>query len=143
MTVKEFFEMSDAEFARMVDSSPINELVLRGFLDSGPFELFGNPEQLSGNTGKLHDNKANVNVQEKTMDGVEIKKITVRVGERELEFTEDEARQLFMELNKLFGARDVYIPYVPYTPLPYEPCPTYPIITWCWLDNLPEIYTRV
>ena len=43
------------------------------------------------------------------------------------------ARQLYMELNELFGSKDpVYIPY-PTTPSPYEyPRPYYSDDTWKW-----------
>lgn len=47
-----------------------------------------------------------------------ITKITIKTGKRESEWTMDEARDLWAELDRVFGPKNVY--YKPYYP-PYSP----------------------
>ena len=50
---------------------------------------------------------------------VEIKKIEIKVGEKTIDLTEDEARALKVKLDGLFGAAYRYIPYPSYPNLYY------------------------
>lgn len=65
------------------------------------------------------------------MEGAKIKSIAITVGKRDVALTEDEARALYAELDKLFGFKTQFIP----TPTPFyvKPLPMYPRpyeITW-------------
>ena len=71
---------------------------------------------------------------------MELKKLTFKTGDREIELTEQEARELRNELNKLFG-QPVYMPYPVYPTYPspsvpeYPFGPSYPITTCEMVDN--------
>jgi len=49
-----------------------------------------------------------------------IKKITLEIGDKEVEVTMEEAQKLFHDLEQLF----------PDTPVPYPVYPVYPLQTW-------------
>jgi hypothetical protein len=55
-----------------------------------------------------------------------IEKIILKVGEKTIELTEDEARQVWADLNPRFS-QPTYIPYYP----PAIPYPSYPY----WISN--------
>lgn len=64
------------------------------------------------------------------MSQIEIKKIIIKVGSKEVTFTLDEVKELQEILNKTFGAfGDREIIYVPNTPIIIER-PVYPPYRW-------------
>ena len=66
------------------------------------------------------------------MEGAKIKSIAITVGKRDVALTEDEARALYAELDKLFGAKPYFVPPPIYVrPLPVWPRPPYEI-TWTY-----------
>ena len=54
------------------------------------------------------------------MKNISIEKITIKIGNKTLELTPDEAKELKLQLDGLIGTRE-YIPYQPYIPVPYIP----------------------
>ena len=62
-----------------------------------------------------------------------IKKIVITVGDKDIKLTMDEAKELKLELDELFGAEEPFkpIPWLPYIPsYPCEPWRPGPIITY-------------
>jgi hypothetical protein len=53
-----------------------------------------------------------------------IKKIVIEINKKTIEFTPEQAKELYYELDKLYGPREKYYPIYPY----YPPV-TYPY-TW-------------
>jgi hypothetical protein len=69
-----------------------------------------------------------------------IEKISVQFGDRELSFTEEEARAVYAKLHELFGPR--YLPYVgPVIVKEYIPSPPPYVPHWNpgWDPNFPQI----
>jgi hypothetical protein len=88
---------------------------------------------------------------------VEIKKIIIAIGEKEIELTWEEMVSLREKLNELLKGKDITLPYVPFIPndtpnqplpntapwTPISPLPTYPwnpnnpwpAITWCCING--------
>lgn len=68
------------------------------------------------------------------MNDIQITKITVKIGKKEVELTVEQAKELRAELKRLLGSDEtIYIPALPepYHP-PYNPYVNPPyIITWC------------
>jgi hypothetical protein len=67
------------------------------------------------------------------LNEVGIVKLTVKIGDQEIEMTLDEARVLHDSLGRIFGQpQPTYIPYL----VPYPPTPSYPTfepplqVTW-------------
>src|SRR4051812_29753391 len=68
----------------------------------------------------------------------EITNIKIRIGDREIEFTSEEARKVHDELSKLFAVAIPLAPAPTIVPVPY-PVPTYPelpVSPWrpIWVD---------
>jgi hypothetical protein len=46
-----------------------------------------------------------------------IKKIVIEINKKTIEFTPEQAKELYFELDKLFGPRHTYYPIYPYYPV--------------------------
>ena len=57
-----------------------------------------------------------------------IAKIIVKIGNKSIELTIDEARELYDNLDDMFGDKNTMIPYpfIPETPYPIQPWHYYP-----------------
>lgn len=67
-------------------------------------------------------------------------KIKIKIKNEFIELSPSEAKELFSQLNEVFGDKKespVYIPYIPQNPHPTTPnYPwTWPYTTWCNTDN--------
>jgi hypothetical protein len=66
-----------------------------------------------------------------------LKSMKFEIGGKEIELTEEEARQLQGELNQVFGSPPVSIPYIPYV---WPVDPTQPWVTYggdtTWSSNV-------